>query len=80
MIIALLWLLIGSVLMNLLWILKYQKVLSNFDYWKKEKNRKYKDSDYTKGFIYGLLCGPTVIKSIIRFEEEKDDEQQDDHC
>lgn len=65
--------------MNLLWILKYQKVLSSFNYWKKEKNRNYKDSDYTKGFLYGLLCGPTVIKSIKRFEEAED-ELQDDHC
>lgn len=67
----LIWLLIGSVFTNILWISRYKRTLNDFYYWKKEKNKRYTDFQYMKGVFVGLLLGPLVLKFDIDENEEE---------
>lgn len=57
----LLWLLMGSISMNIAWIELDKETLEDFDLWKERKNST-KEDDYIKGFVFGLIFGPLARK------------------
>lgn len=61
MIYLLSWMLIGSIYINIIWVIKYKLILNDFYYWKEEKTQRYSIIDYLKGVLFGLLLGPFVL-------------------
>lgn len=61
MIYLLVWLLVGSLGVNIMWILNYKSVMDDFYLWKEEKTSKYSNYHYLKGLLFGLLLGPFVL-------------------
>lgn len=59
MIYVLLWLLLGSLSMNYLWIQNHKKLLDDLN---QSKGRQaYKSKPYLKGLLIGLVSGPLGI-------------------
>lgn len=75
----LIWLLAGSVSMNILWIILDKETLNNFYLWKKRKSENETiKGQYLTGFILGLLCGPfslNIEKIITKIKERCEDNE-----
>lgn len=64
----LVWILLGSLSMNILWVCREKDILDDFYLWKKIKTSKIQNIQYAKGLVLGILLGPAnfVLYKIIK--------------
>lgn len=64
----LVWILFGSLSLNIVWILREKEMLDDFYLWKKTKNSNIQNKHYAKGLVLGILLGPAtfVLYKIMR--------------
>lgn len=76
----LVWILLGSLSMNILWMCREKDILDDFYLWKKIKTSKIQNIQYAKGLVLGILLGPAnfvlykIIKNNTKITSEYDEQ------
>lgn len=60
----LVWLLAGSIGLNINWIFLDKETMGDFEHWKNRKQKPIKTIHYIKGFLFGLLLGPFSVRDL----------------